>query len=220
MNRSDGLARVSTPVQRRGIESSARVMASARALLDRRRVANVRMADISRASGVSIGSISFHFGAKENLLRQVMARGLKDLAASVERAAPGWQDRADTAGVIDAAMISLSAAFSQSAGLLRAVDECLPDMPDCGADMAEVLRGIANRVGDALRETAPTANAGDVAFVSALMVDILRDRARLPTPIGAQVGRGQLVALFNAYLVREHGGMPPVGTGKDGNFRG
>lgn len=213
MYRSDGLARAHVPVQRRGIESSVKVLTSTRALLDSHRVADVRMIDISRASGVSIGSISFHFGGKENLLRQVMTRALRDTVGAVECAAPRWRTQADAAGIIAAVTTSLGHIFKRAAGVLRAIDECASDMPDCQADLADAMQTMAGHVCDALAPVVPWCSRGDVVFVSRLIVEILRDRARPSPPHGALASQRQLTTLFNAYLMRPPEGPSPSMAG-------
>ena len=214
MYRQGGLARAHVPVQRRGIESSVKVMASTRALLDRRRVADVRMSDISHASWVSIGSISFHFGGKENLLREVMDRALRDMVVAVERAVPRWREQADVAGIIAAMTTSIGDIFMQSAGVLRAIDECALSMLDCQADMADAMHTMAGHVSDTLAPVVPWCARDDVVFVSRLIVGILRDRARPSSPFTALASQAQLVSLFDAYLMR-----PPEGSSRSGADR-
>jgi AcrR family transcriptional regulator len=62
------------PVQSRGAATMERALAVVSAILDEGGEASLRLADISKRSGVSIGSLYHHFGSREGLIKAARER--------------------------------------------------------------------------------------------------------------------------------------------------
>ena len=73
-------------VQSRSEETRSKVIEAARALLMRKGVADVSLADIREESGVSNGSIFHHFGSKDGVVAQVFVAERRTYLAEVARA--------------------------------------------------------------------------------------------------------------------------------------
>lgn len=75
--------------QDRGLETQRAIIEGAAAAFDKAGYGNTSLADISEASGVSMGSMYFHFGTKEQLALAVIneqhARSLPVITAALER---------------------------------------------------------------------------------------------------------------------------------------
>lgn len=111
---------VSAPKQQRSRDSFARVKAAALALLQDPDVVEFTLADVSRLSGASIGSIYTRVQSKGDLIRAVQL----DEFDRIDRTVQSISDRADTAADFEDAVTWIVRAFIghlvENAAILRA----------------------------------------------------------------------------------------------------
>jgi len=200
--------RVHAPRQRRSREAMARLVEAAQRLLAERGAGEVRVVDLCRAAGVTVGGFYARFPDKEALLehleeraRDEMTRFVHDLAESAEIVEPGQEE------LVGTLLRGLAEIYERNAGIVRRIVERAQRDAALRQRLADLNRGNMDRAMRALAALGPIDHPRpEVALEFALLAQrsVLREAILFPDAWGARhvVGRELLLEEIQRMLVR------------------
>jgi AcrR family transcriptional regulator len=166
------------------------LLAGAEACLYEKGYARTTARDIATRSGVSLAGIGYHFGTKEELLKQALRQALEKWGDAVETILTSDFPTDDPAGRFTAVWSKVIESFPESARLwaiqfeLLAVLEREPDLRlTYAADTKDVRIALATMFGSATADEEQTVRVGALyqALLVGLAAQYLGDPDSVPT---------------------------------------
>jgi len=147
------------------------LLETARPLFAGQGFAATSVREITRAAGVNLGAVTYHFGSKRALYEEVLARATRPLVDAVAEGGAAGSDR-DAADGIEAALGTLLAAQREHPdlpGLLFQEAAAGRDVPE---PVSETLHKLLERLAALVRQgkTYGTVEAGDPVLTAASLL--------------------------------------------------
>lgn len=160
----------------KGERTRERIKADFAALLQSQAFASVTIADICRASGITVGGFYFHFASQEDLLEEVMTEHLAALLGDLDAALDGVRPGASLAQAVCGAFLT---AYATRTGLARTFLQLTRMRADYATRWRDASEGAINRLSARIARERPDLAEPKALFLAYALVAMVMSRLDL-----------------------------------------
>jgi AcrR family transcriptional regulator len=175
----------------KGERTRSRIKEAFAELLESKSFASITIADICRASDVTVGGFYFHFASQDELLNEVMWQYADDLVRAVDAAIIDGP-RASLAASVCTAFLRM---YSAQSGLARTFQQLVRIRSDYTARWRAAREPRIARLGQILQAGRPELKANKARLLAHALVMMIACKLDLSYPTAKEGSRGNRPAL-------------------------